>query len=207
MSEDFLGNIAMLTHSLQQLNTSRDPIPTSKSRIDLSGTENINFCSNFDLPIQKSQPLVAKYMPNLNFDKPSNITYDKIPVVQMNPTPVISTERRKETDRLLSLDPVVDIHGKFKVDIKELLRIEDLIKEYNQLIKQLRAKKTKLKNNTINHMVKHDLEVATMPKNDKFTLVKVKSKLNPTTKARLPINLTNYFIQEENFGKDKAHEL
>lgn len=161
LSNDFLGNLAKLTQSLQEI---------KGSSVDLSGIDCIPDC----IP-------------------------DGIPEAE-----VIEYDRKRETERLLNINH--DPHGDFKVNVKELAKIEDMVKEYSMLIKKLRDKKEDLKKKTIEHMLKHNIDVAQMSENDKYSLMMVKRKVNPTTKARLPEQLKLYFIQEEKMKVKEAEK-
>lgn len=99
-----------------------------------------------------------------------------------------------------------DVHSGFKNDVKELASIEDMIKEYSELMKKLKKKKDELKVKTIEHMIRYDIDVAQMSDKDKFSLIVVKRKVNPVTKAKLPGRIVDYFIEEEDMNKDKAEK-
>lgn len=96
-----------------------------------------------------------------------------------------------------------DIHKDFKCHVRELAEIEDMINKYNDLIKKLKDKKKELRNNTITHMLKHEIDVANMNDNDKFSLVTVKRIINPAAKSRLQDKLKEYFLKEENVKDSK----
>lgn len=99
-----------------------------------------------------------------------------------------------------------DPHRGFKDDIKKLAEIEDMLKEYSELMKQLRKKKDSLKEKTIEHMVKYDIDVAQMSEKDKFSLIVVKRKVNPVTKAKLPEKIIEYFVEEEKLKREYAEK-
>jgi hypothetical protein len=166
LPDDFLGNLAELTKSLQNINV------TNPSNIDLSGTDDI---------------------PNMKIE--TNIK-------EMNKKSRISTK----IEKIIETKPVFDPHGDFKVDVKELAKIEDMVKEYSDLIKELKKKKDVLRQKTIDHMVKHEIDVARMNNDDRFNLINVKRTVSPSTKTRLPANLEKYFIEEENKSSKNAKE-
>lgn len=165
LSNDFLGNLAKLTQSLQEI---------KGSSVDLSGIDGIPDGISEGIP-------------------------EGIPEAE-----VVEDDRKRETERLLNINH--DPHGDFKVDVKELAKIEDMVKEYSMLIKKLRDKKEELKKKTIEHMIEHNIDVAQMSENDKYSLMMVKRKVNPTTKARLPEKLKVYFIQEEKMKVKEAEK-
>ena len=212
LSDDFMGNIAMLTQSLQQLNNA--PIPPEQSRIDLSGTEGI--------PTESS--IVYNAMDSLNqIPTESSIAYNAMDSHVQNYMPKqvnfgeeevkrLEKERQRETDRLLESKVQVvnknDVHGEFKYDVKELAKIEDMVNEYNVLIRKLKKKKDELRQKTIDHMMEYKIDTAKMKPDgsDKFNLIQSQTVINPTTKARLPEKLYLYFKEEENMSSERAEE-
>lgn len=112
-----------------------------------------------------------------------------------------------ETERVLNIKPQNDDHSEFKVDVKELSNIEDLISEYMEIISKLKKKKQELRQKTLNHMVHHKIDTAKVSKKESYSVVTTKKKINPTTKVRLPNKIRDYFIKEENMDDSKAEEL
>lgn len=159
-NDDFLGNIALLTQTLQSFKQNNDQ--TEEGGVDLTGISDIE-----------------------ENDEKSD-----------NEEPEDSEEE----------DP--HVHEEFKKDVKELARIEDMITEYNTLIRELKKKKDQLRKKTITHMVQFQLDVAKMKTDgsDRFNLVKANSKISPTTKKRLPIKLSDYFQKEEKMNEKESME-
>lgn len=192
LSNDFLGNLAQLTKSLQEINTS--------SSVDLTGIDDIP--DNIpEAEVVEENP-IARYFPKQETNFGVKAVESNIPQF----TKIIEQreEEKKETERKLDVNH--DPHGEFKVDVKELSKIEDLVKEYSDLIKKLRVKKEELKKKTINHMITHGIDVAQMSDNDKYSLMTIKRTVNPTTKARLPEKIKLYYIQEEKMKPEKAEK-
>jgi hypothetical protein len=111
-----------------------------------------------------------------------------------------------EHKRLMNLPDKKNVHGEFIVDVKELVKIDDMITKYNKLIKELKTKKENLRKKTIDHMVKHKLEEARMGQSGKYSLTQRNITINPTTKKRLPDKLKDYFMKEENLDEIKSAE-
>lgn len=198
LSNDFLGNLAKLTQSLHEIKAD------SNSAVDLTGIEAIPDIIPEAEVVEVEESGVERYFPK---ETKFGSVETNIPDPKFTATIEIENkeeERKKETERLLNINH--DPHGDFKVDVKELAKIEDLVKEYSVLIKKLREKKEHLKKKTITHMVEHEIDVAQMSETDKYSLMTVKRKVNPTTKTRLPENLKMYFIEEENMVPSKAEK-
>lgn len=98
----------------------------------------------------------------------------------------------------------VDLHKDFKMGVKKLAEIEDMVKKYTDLIRDLKKEKENLRQQTVDHMVKYNFDVARLNDNDRFNLVTVKRTVSPITKARLPTNLSDYFIENENMSNEEA---
>ncbi len=192
VSNDFLGNLAKLTQSLHEIK--------ADSSVDLTGIDSIPDAIP-EAEVVEENPVERYFPKETKFGSvETNIPNPKFTAVLDDK----EEERKKETERLLNINH--DPHGDFKVDVKELAKIEDLVKEYSGLIKKLREKKEHLKKKTIMHMVEHEIDVAQMSETDKYSLMTVKRKVNPTTKTRLPEKLKTYFIEEEKMVPSKAEK-
>ncbi len=98
----------------------------------------------------------------------------------------------------------IDPHKDFKMGVKKLAEIEDMVKKYTDLIRDLKKEKDSLRQQTVDHMVKYSFDVAKLSDNDRFNLVTIKRTISPITKARLPINISDYFVEEESMGREEA---
>lgn len=194
-SDDFMGNLAMLAQQLnsithgcgQMVNT--PTLENYSSGIDLSGIIDETTQVVENVPHMK---IVTNTKGNLVKPKlKNNITHDIL----------------RETDRLLALEK--DPHSEFKIDLKELAKIEEMIEEYNIIIKKLREKKNDLREKTIVHMVKHEVDGAKVdsvskPKSYTYNMVEVKKKVNPMTQKILPLKLRDFFVKEERMTQQEA---
>lgn len=220
MSDNLIDSLASLTKNIQEFNyKNSNNVSAVSSSVDLTGIEDIpdpESFSHIEVPNKYEEDTVV-------YDKPTTVTLNKYPNKSFNESVdigdevnypenvdyVIDEERRKETDEFVNMHVPTnkeDPHNEFRVDIKELARIEDLITEYNNLIKKLRTKKMQLRKKTIQHMERHDIGIAKMKPDgsDKFNLVKVKNKVNPMTKKRLPDRIKDYFVTVDKLNQYEA---
>lgn len=105
----------------------------------------------------------------------------------------------------------VDPHFEFKNNIKEMNELDDKIKKYTEEISELRKKHAELKSKTIDHMLKFEVDTVKLGDDNKYNLIKTNTKINPTTKALLPVKMSDYFIKEEQYSdvaaKEKAERI
>lgn len=111
---------------------------------------------------------------------------------------------QNETNRILAID---GNHENFKLDVKELSRIEELISEYSSMISELKKKKNELRQKALTHMVQHKIDTAKVGQKESFSVVTTKKKINPTTKVRLPSKIRDYFVSIEKWETDRAEEI
>ena len=117
----------------------------------------------------------------------------------------INNSTLEETTRLLALQK--DPHNEFKVDVKELIKIEEMIEKYAEIIRKLKAKKEDLRVKTFKHMVHHKVDNVNVSTEESYNIVTTKKKINPMTKARLPSKIRDFFIKEEKMDESKAETL
>ena len=91
----------------------------------------------------------------------------------------------------------------FKKDLMEWDRINNLIKEYETNLKELRKEKKKFQENTVNYMAENEIDYANLP-DGKITLKTSRTKISVTTKTALPDKIKNFFIQERNLDETIA---
>tara|TARA_B110000211_G_C14019921_1_gene527169 strand:+ start:101 stop:772 length:672 start_codon:yes stop_codon:yes gene_type:complete len=191
ISEDLLKNLTLFSQQLRGKSSSLT------NNVDTSDIPEIT-----DVP----ETQVNAYLPKQNnFVKTHAVSQD------FNLQTVSNIESIQklgiETERLLSLKKNDDPHGEFKVDVKELTRIEETIAEYMEIVKKLKAKKEDLRQKTFNHMVKHKVDGVEVSKKESFNIVISKQKINPMTKARLPVKIRDFFVKEEKMETSLAERL
>ena len=191
LSNDLLQNLANLTQQLKQNQGS----PTNN--VDITGIyeENLLPNPNNQISVQSNVPGLTNKLENIEnrFVRSNDLEANRSTI--------------NETNRILSLNPQNDDHSEFKIDVKELSKIETLISEYTEIISKLKKKKTELRQKTLEHMVKHKIDTAKVTKKESFSVVTSKRKVNPTTKTRLPHKIRDFFIKEEKMDDHKAEQL
>lgn len=192
--DDLLSNIANIT---KQLNNYRNNNGTPTNNIDITG---INDKVSFP------EPITAPPRPDMNSSMGSMTVSSNIPGLEKRLLGA-NLDTINETNRVLAIEKPKDEHSEFKVDVKELSNIEELINEYQGIISKLKTKKAELRQRTLNHMVHHKIDTAKVSTKESFSVVNTKKKINPTTKIRLPHKIRDFFIREEKMDDKKAEEL
>lgn len=192
LSEDLIKNLINLTSSF------KNSVPTSN--VDISEIE----------PSEKIEERMVSSFSSKISDKSLDIPISsdfKLNTVSNIAKMTSAINTRMETDRLLSLKKPDDPHGEFKVDVKELARIEQLISEYSEIIRKLRAKKFELREKTLTHMVQHKVDGVKVSPKEAYSVVVSKKKVNPMTRYKLPISIKNFLIKEEKMDAVEAESL
>lgn len=219
LPSDLLNNLASLT---EQLKSYQNRGPPEVSSIDLAGIDDDYFSppeqvsrllpAPIKAPSRDMNPLVVQYNQNVQPKKESsgfgmNIESNVPGLEDRLLGSMASVDTVRETSRLLSLKKPQDDHTEFKLDVKELSKIDQLIDEYTQIISKLKKKKTELRQKTLKHMVRHKIDTAKISKKESYSVVTSKRKINPTTKVRLPQKIRDFFIKEEKMDDHKAEAL
>lgn len=89
-------------------------------------------------------------------------------------------------------------HENFSKDIHKWNELDELIKKYEENIKELKKEKKKLQEHIIPYMKNEEIDICTFDDNNKVHLKTSKTKVNFMTKKALPSKLKNYFMNVEN---------
>lgn len=83
-------------------------------------------------------------------------------------------------------------------------KVNDLIKEYEGLIKELKQKKLDLQQRNVEFMKVNDLDSIEINGGTQVSLVMTRSKVSNLTKTRLPGKLEEYFEKKKHYDRTKA---
>lgn len=185
LPDDLLHNLALLTQKLNQGGV-------TTNNVDITGLDDEDYSNRF---ASTTSGTIGGMKVESNLD----LSLDRRLSKKIRPDNIQS-----ETNRILAID---GNHENFKLDVKELSRIEELISEYSTLITDLKKKKNELRQKTLTHMVQHKIDTAKVGKKESFTVVTTKKKVNPTTKVRLPNKIRDYFVSIEKWDTTRAEEM
>ena len=85
-------------------------------------------------------------------------------------------------------------------------KVNDLIKEYETLLKDLRQKKADLQKRNVEFMKVNDLDFVELDAGVQVNLVLTRNKLSNMTKARLPAKLEEYFEKKKHYDRPKSEK-
>lgn len=92
----------------------------------------------------------------------------------------------------------------FKNNVKEWDKLNTLIKQYEDNLKELRQQKKKIQEVTICYMREHEIDICNLG-DGKLACKKSKVKINNTTKKALPEKIRDYFMEKENMDENIAN--